>query len=181
MKVMGLDISTTTVGFAVVESDDMSLVDIGHLSLKKHVGLYKKADVVMQWLIDMTTKRPLEGTVWIEEPTKRFTPGMSSADTIITLASFNAIISYGIYSQLAHGLAHVKPGEARRTCGLVLTTRAKAGNRSQKEQSYDQLTSATGLLRNVQFPLTKTGKPRAENMDQTDAYVIAYHGAKMAK
>jgi len=166
-----------TVGFSIVESDDLSLVQLGHWSLKKFQGLYAKADHIVGSVAEVTRSYAVESPVWIEEPVMRFTPGMSSAQTISMLISFNAMVSYGIHSRLGHRIEHVKPGDARRSCGLVMTTKAKSGGFSQKEQVYRQLTASNGLLSNVCFPLTKTNKPKQENYDRTDAYVVARHGA----
>lgn len=158
MKILGLDVSTTTVGYAIVETDDMSLVELGHWSLKKHDGLLKKADVVLDALAALFHRHTITAPVWIEEPVMRFTPGMSSAQTISMLIGFNAMVTYGVHSKVNFDVKHVKPGDARRSCGLAMTTKAKAGGLSQKEQTFKQLTAPGGLLASVIFPLTKTGK-----------------------
>lgn len=178
MKILGLDISTSTVGYAIVETDNMSLVALGHWSLKKYNGLLNKADVVLEGVKELLGKHNIDSCVWIEEPVMRFAPGMSSAQTITMLVGFNAMVTYGIHSLLGLQVKHVKPGDARRSCGLYMTTKAKSGNKSQKEQVYCQLISSpSGLLANVAFPLTKTQKPKPENYDEADAYVVARHGA----
>lgn len=177
MRVLGLDISTSCVGFSLMESNDLSLVQLGHWSLKKQIGLNEKADHISERINELVSARLFDGPVWIEEPAMRFTLGMSSAQTIIMLASFNSIVSYIVHSRFKLTTHHVKPGEARRTCGLSLTTKAKAGGASQKQQVYEQLTAPSGLLSAVPFPLTKTGKPKLENYDEADAYVVARHGA----
>lgn len=176
MRVLGLDISTTTVGWAIVESDDMSLIALGHWSLKKLYGLPLKADHVLEQVTQVIKQHGVNTPVWIEEPVMRFTPGMSSAQTISLLIGFNAMVSYGIHLKLNFDVKHVPPQEARKNCGLVLQSKKKTG-KSQKEQVYEKLTAAGDLLSGVSFPLTKTGKPKPENFDETDAYVVARHGA----
>jgi Holliday junction resolvasome RuvABC endonuclease subunit len=178
MNILGLDISTSTVGFAIIDTTDMNIVALGHWSLKNKVGLLNKADVVLDGIKELLSKHNVHSCVWIEEPVMRFAPGMSSAQTITMLVGFNAMVTYGIHSLLGLQVAHVKPGDARRSCGLYMTTKAKSGNKSQKEQVYCQLTShPSGLLANIKFPLTKTQKPKPENYDEADAYVVARHGA----
>jgi hypothetical protein len=176
MRVLGLDISTTTVGWAIVESDDMSLVALGHWSLKKLYGLPPKADHVLEQVAHVINLHGVKGPVWVEEPVMRFTPGMSSAQTISLLIGFNAMVSYGIHLSLNFDVKHVPPQEARKNCGLTLQSKKKTGL-SQKEQVYNKLTAPGDLLSGVSFPLTKTGKPKPENYDETDAYVVARHGA----
>lgn len=180
MKILGLDISTSVVGFAVVESDDMSLIEIGHIDLKKILGgLYRKAEIVADKAEQLLLHHGV-GVVYVEEPVMRFTPGMSSAQTISMLLKFNAMVSFAIHLQ-RHEVIHVTPGDARRTCGLVMTTKKKSGGKSQKEQVYDQLTAKGGLLQFLPWPMTKTNKPKPENYDRADAYVVAYHGAKESR
>lgn len=177
MNVLGLDVSTTTCGWAIVNSSDMSLVSLGHWSLKKIQGLTNKADYVLEKIATIIQINDIKSPIWIEEPVMRFTPGMSSAQTISTLIGFNAMVSYGIHLKMNYVVNHISPGEARRSCGLKLTTKAKAGGKNQKEQVFEALIAPRGLLSNVQFALTKTGKQKPENYDETDAYVIARHGA----
>lgn len=178
---LGLDISTSTIGYCVVESDDLSIVEMGHFSLKKVEGLFNKVDVGTDLIRRMMARLDVKRAC-VEESVQAFTMGMSSAQTILLLAKYNALISYHVRNHLGDAnLTWVKPGEARRTCGLVLTTKKKAGGASQKQQVYEQLTSPTGLLSHIVFPLTKTGKPKSENFDEADAFVVAYHGAVKSK
>ncbi len=178
MRILGLDLSTTTIGFAVVESDDLSIVELGHISLKKIDGLFNKVDHAVPQIAAIIVGLCITKCC-VEESVQMFTMGMSSAHTILTLAKFNALVSYHVRNQVGDAnITFVKPGEARRSCGVILTTKAKAGGASQKEQTYQQLTSSTGLLANVKFELTKTGKQRPESYDRADAFVVAYHMAK---
>lgn len=155
----------------------MSLVELGHVSLKKVDGLFNKVDDVVPRIAGIIAENAIS-KCYIEESVQMFTPGMSSAHTILTLAKFNALVTFHVRNQLTDkNTIYVKPLEARQTCGVILTTKAKAGGLSQKEQTFLALTSTGGLLSKVSFPLTKTGKQRPENYDRSDAFVIAYHGA----
>jgi len=181
VRILGLDLSTSCVGYCILESTDRSIVELGHISLKNVEGLFNKVDDIVPKVAALLVGHNIS-KCFIEEPVQMFTMGMSSAHTILTLAKFNALVSYHVRNQLTDANTFfVKPTEARKTCGLVMTTKAKSGGMSQKEQTYSQLTSPTGLLSGVSFPLTKTGKPRPENFDRADAYVVAYHGAVKTK
>lgn len=181
MRIIGLDVSTSVVGFCVLESSDRSIVELGHVSLKNIDGLFQKVDYVVPKIAAILVGHSIS-KCWVEEAVMMFSAGMSSAQTILILAKFNALVSYHVRNQLGDAnIVWVKPTEARKTCGLIMTTKAKAGGKSQKEQVYSQLTSPTGLLSHIAFPLTKTGKPKPENFDEADAYVVAYHGAVKVK
>lgn len=181
MRVLGLDISTQTIGYAVVESDDRSIVELGHISLKNVEGLFNKVDYVVPKIAGLITGHAVS-KAYVEEAVQMFTKGMSSAQTILTLAKFNALISYHVRNHLGDAnITWVKPGEARKTCGLVMTTKAKAGGASQKEQTFSQLTAPNGLLSHITWEMTKTGKVKPESYDRADAFVVAYHGAVKSK
>ena len=181
MRVIGLDISTSCLGYCVVESDDKSIVELGHINLKSVEGLFNKVDFavpkIASLMIDLNVSK-----AFIEEAVMMFSAGMSSAQTILTLAKFNALISYHVRNQLGDSnIVWVKPTEARKTCGLVMTTKAKAGGASQKEQTFRQLTAPNGLLSHVKWDMTKTNKVKPESFDRADAFVVAYHGAVKSK
>lgn len=181
MRVLGLDISTSVIGYCVIESDDRSIVELGHISLKNVEGLFNKVDFAVPNIAAILVGHNVS-KCYIEEPVQMFTAGMSSAHTILTLAKFNALVSYHVRNQLSDANTFfVKPNEARKTCGLIMTTKAKAGGLSVKEQCFNQLTASNGLLSHVKWDMTKTGKPKPENFDRADAYVVAYHGAAMSK
>lgn len=177
MRILGLDLSTTTIGYCVTESDDRSIVELGHISLKNVEGLFNKVDFVVPKIAALMVGLCVS-KAYVEEAVMMFSAGMSSAQTILTLAKFNALVSYHVRNQLGDAnIAWVKPNEARKTCGVTLTTKAKAGGKGQKEQTFDQLTAPNGLLSHVKWDLTKTGKVKPESYDRADAFVVAYHGA----
>ena len=187
MRVIGLDLSTSTIGYCVIETHapfrpkvDYAIVEMNHFSLKNVEGLFNKVDIGFDAILKVMIRLGVQ-QAYIEEPVQAFTPGMSSAATIILLAKFKALISYHVRNHLGDAnLFYVKPTEARKTCSLVMTTKAKAGGKSQKEQVFEQLTAPNGLLSHVKFELTKTGKQKPENYDRADAFVVAYHGAVKA-
>ncbi len=180
MRVLGLDISTSVIGYCVVESDDKSIVELGHISLKNVEGLFNKVDFAVPKIAALMVGLSVS-KVYVEEAVMMFSAGMSSAQTILTLAKFNALVSYHVRNQLGDAnIVWVKPNEARKTCGIQLTTKKKAGV-GQKEQTFQQLTAPNGLLSHVKWDMTKTNKVKPESYDRADAFVVAYHGAVKAR
>jgi len=181
VRILGLDLSTSCVGYCILESTDRSIVELGHISLKNVEGLFNKIDDIVPKVAALLVGHNIS-KCFIEEPVQMFTMGMSSAHTILTLAKFNALVSYHVRNQLGDAnIAFVKPNEARKSCGIILTTKAKAGGASQKEQTFSQLTAPNGLLSHIKWDMTKTGKVKPESYDRADAYVVAIYGAVKTK
>ena len=89
--ILGLDISTSIVGVAVI--DDRKLVLSTHWDLSKLDTLFSKAELVGSELWQIRNNYNIEH-IFIETALKKFIPGRSRADTIMKLAKFNGIISW---------------------------------------------------------------------------------------
>ena len=80
---LALDISTSCTGYCLFDEDE--LVDIGHIDLSKHKGLYEKAKHVKARIFELGSKYRIHRVV-VEENLQAFRPGLSSAKTLMTLA-----------------------------------------------------------------------------------------------
>ena len=173
---LGLDISTSVVGICVLDSKTGELVKLTHKKLVKFDDEYEKADnFVSDWVEpDWKVRR-----IYIEEAAKKFTPGFSSADTIMTLGRFNGILSYMVYK-----LFDVKP---------IMVNVRSARSRLNIKIDYKDKTSSTKdkvLLSvrtiNPHFPWiireAKTGQFKGQmiydkvNEDMADSWVICRGG-----
>ena len=85
--ILGLDISTTMVGCAVL---DPKLVRSENWDLSKCETTFDKAELIGAELYSLRSEYNIEH-IFIETALKRFLPGRSRADTIIKLAKFNGI------------------------------------------------------------------------------------------
>ena len=90
--ILGLDVSTSTTGFCVLNSKGC-VVEIGYISLAKTKELCEKGAVFRE-NIERICKEHDVKHVFIEEAFQRYGRGMSSARTITRLASFNGIVQY---------------------------------------------------------------------------------------
>ena len=90
--ILGLDISTTIVGVALI-NDEGNLIVSNHWDISKQESLFEKAEMVGSLLWELKTEYKIE-KVFIETALKKFFPGKSRADTIIKLAKFNGIVSW---------------------------------------------------------------------------------------
>ena len=93
--ILALDISTSITGFCIFNKWDC--VHIGHIDLRKEKDFFKKVDLVKNKIEELHKKYNFED-VAIEEAFQSFGRGLSSAKTLFTLAKFNGIIQYNVFS-----------------------------------------------------------------------------------
>ena len=91
--ILGLDISTTMVGVAVIDISSRALVKVEGWDISKAQTIFEKAETIGAELYTLRSKYNIT-EVFIETALKKFLPGRSRADTIIKLAKFNGIVSW---------------------------------------------------------------------------------------
>ena len=94
--ILGLDISTTMVGVAVINKETRSLVKSDGWDISKLETTFEKAEFIGAELYTLRAEYDIQD-LFIETALKRFMPGKSRADTIIKLAKFNGIVSWLCY------------------------------------------------------------------------------------
>ena len=104
MRKIGLDASTTTVGFAFV--DDKNVIDIGFIPIDKQKTIRDKVQLTMD---ELTKLDPFEEVdkIYIEDNLSGFMRGRTSQQTIIKLAKFNAVLVYCLefaYGEIVDGI-----------------------------------------------------------------------------
>tara|TARA_Y100000310_G_scaffold208119_1_gene208656 strand:- start:236 stop:790 length:555 start_codon:yes stop_codon:yes gene_type:complete len=176
MKViLGLDVSTSCVGWCLLQASDGSLVAAGYIPLKDIKDMFCKAQRVQETLVALVDKHAIEA-VAIEENLQAFRPGFSSAKTLITLARFNGIVSWLSYKCTNLNPEFINVNHARKSIGLKIDRKSSL---STKEQVLEWVTY--NGMNDFQWP-TRTLKsgPRKDHVifadgcyDISDAFVIA--------
>ena len=166
MKKIGLDASTTTVGFAFV--DNKNVIDIGFIPIDKQKTIRDKVQLTMD---ELTKLDPFEEVdkIYIEDNLSGFSRGRTSQQTIIKLAKFNAVLTYCLefaYGEIVEG---VNPMTARKH----LFGKARVKGKTAKEFVKEEINSLYNLEEYVK--LTKTGLWDKRNMDSYDALVCALY------
>lgn len=138
--------------------------------------MWTKADHVRDTLVSWCADARFSGLthVFIEDAAKRFSPGMSSAETIGTLLRFNGLTSFLVHEIFGIDPAYIAVGQARKLCGLKMQQKAKAGGLGHKDQTYAAIMSTD--LKSTVWPTKKSGKTVDWAHDVVDAYVIAKAG-----
>ena len=175
--ILGLDVSTTTTGFCLLNSEN-EILSLGYIPLAKYKDLCIKGQNVKLILSDLIKKYKID-FVYIEAPFERYSRGMSSAKTITRLASFNGIVQYICFDTLGINPCMLTVHESRRMCGIKTLSKKKAG-KDVKEQVFEEVTKR--IKYNWPTKTLKSGPRKGqtiiinESRDMADAWVIASAG-----
>ena len=111
MKKIGLDASTTTVGYAFV--DDKTVIDIGFIPINKEKTIRDKVHVTLDTLNELCPFEDVD-KIYIEDNLSGFSRGRTSQQTIIKLAKFNAVLVYCLEFGFGEIVEGVHPMTARK-------------------------------------------------------------------
>jgi hypothetical protein len=179
-RILGLDISTTTIGWALMTPEGFSL-EMHYIPLGKIENLYKKAQEFRKWVQLMHARWDITH-VFIEEDLKKFRRGFSSATVIRKLSRFNGMACLVVFEELGLSPELVNVNKGRKSLGVVIDKKDKT--KSTKEKVFDWLIENDEFCKNFDWP-TKIlrGGPRkgqevmiTECGDMADAYVMARSG-----
>ena len=131
--ILALDISTSITGFCVFNQWDC--IHIGHIDLRKEKDFFKKVDLVKNKIEDLNKHYKFK-KVAIEEAFQSFGRGRSSAKTLFTLAKFNGIIQYIVFT-LGIDTTVINVNNARKLVGIKIDKKDKT--RTTKEKVLDQV------------------------------------------
>ena len=166
MKKLGLDASTTTVGYAFVDGKD--IVTMGFIPIQKEKTIRDKVQLTMDTITQLDPFDKIE-QIYIEDNLSGFMRGRTSQQTIIKLAKFNAVLVYCLefaYGEIVDG---VNPMTARKH----LFGKARKQGVSAKDFVKEEINCLYNIEEYVK--LTKTGLWDKRNMDSYDALVCALY------
>ena len=166
MKKLGLDASTTTVGYAFVDGSEV--IDLGFIPIQKEKSIRDKVQLTMDTITDIDPFEQID-KIYIEDSLSGFSRGRTSQQTIIKLAKFNAVLVYCLefaYGEIVDG---VNPMTARKH----LFGKARKQGVTAKDFVKKEINCLYNLEEYVK--LTKTGLWDKRNMDAYDALVCALY------
>ena len=166
MKKIGLDASTTTVGYAFV--DDKTVIDVGFIPIHKEKTIRDKIQVILDTLNELCPFSEVD-KIYIEDNLSGFSRGRTSQQTIIKLAKFNAVLTYCLEFAFGEIVEGVNPMTARKQ----LFGKARKQGVPAKDFVKEQINCLYNLEKYVK--LTKTGLWDKRNLDGYDALVCALY------
>jgi|TARA_R110002033_G_scaffold65428_1_gene116556 Holliday junction resolvasome RuvABC endonuclease subunit len=166
VKILGLDASTTTVGYAFVENK--KVIDMGFIPINKEKTIRDKVQVTLDEINKLDPFDEID-KIYIEDSLSGFMRGRTSQQTIIKLAKFNAVLTYCLefaYGEIVDG---INPMTARKH----LFGKSREKGVSAKDFVKKEINCLYSLEEYVK--LTKTGLWDKRNMDAYDALVCALY------
>lgn len=170
--VLGLDISTSIVGGAIIDKEDKSLKGLFYVDLSKEKGLLNKIKALK---IELQKYDGLIGHVAIEEPLVMFKEGFSRAQVLSLLSQFN-----GMCQLLTFLLYNTEPVMYNVNTARKLSYPNLKFPAGEKRKELVQIECAK-LYPEVDWPMKRTGKFKDEVFDMADAISIALCHVKCMK
>ena len=178
--ILGIDISTSITGFAIVADDQLVFYD--SIDLRKQKDMFDKTIAMKEKLLDLyemyqcdndssirlgESQFPIEH-IYIEQPFTFFNSGGSSAKTMATLQKFNGIVSWLVYELFEIRPKFIGATSARKQAGIKVPRGQKA-----KQVVLEHLLKTEPAFK-VEY--TRHGNPKPESFDRADAIIIAKAG-----
>tara|TARA_R110002020_G_scaffold382927_2_gene593617 strand:- start:1609 stop:2163 length:555 start_codon:yes stop_codon:yes gene_type:complete len=181
--ILGVDVSTSITGFAIVA--DNQLVYYDSIDMRKHKNVFDKTIAIKEKILDLfemyqcnnddsmrlgISDYPIEH-IYIEQPFTFFNSGGSSAKTMATLQKFNGIVSWLLFETFEIRPEYVGATTARKHAGIKVPRGQKA-----KQVVLQHLLDTEPAFK---IEYTKHGNPKPESYDRADAIVVAKAGWKI--
>ena len=185
--ILGVDVSTSITGFAVVA--DGQLVYYDSIDLRKHKNVFDKTIAIKEKILDLYEMYQLNNDdtssagfgdsrypikhIYIEQPFTFFNSGGSSAKTMAALQKFNGIVSWILFEVFEIRPEFIGATAARKHAGIKVPRGQKA------KQVVLQHLLDTEPAFTIEY--TRHGNPKPESYDRADAIVIAKAGWEIEK
>ena len=181
--ILGVDVSTSITGFAIVTDDELVYYD--SVDLRKYKNVFDKSVALKEKVLDLYEMYQLSNNdnptwgdsdypikeIYIEQPFMFFNSGGSSAKTMASLQRFNGIVSWMMYEIFEIRPKYVTATQARKHAGIKVPRGQKA-----KKVVLEHLLETERAFK-IQY--TSHGNPKPESYDRADAIVVAKAGWKI--
>ena len=137
MVTLGLDISTTCVGYAFTK--DKEILDMGFIDIKKQITPREKVFFVLEFLNNISYIDEVD-KIYVEDNLSGFAGGRTSQQVIVKLAKFNAVLCFVIEDTFEIEVKNINPMTARKYVfgkARVKGIKAKEFVKMKVEQMYD--------------------------------------------
>ena len=167
--ILGLDISTSITGYAILDLDG-KIQEIGSWDMrnKNHFpDMFSKSLFIKEKLKEIDY--PIDH-IFIEPALNMFMMGKSSSHTISTLIKFNGITSWMCFEEFGIQPQFIPAISARKKCGITI----KRGTKAKEQVFKFMIDNEPQFGYTVEY--TKHGNPKPQYYDRADALVMARAG-----
>ena len=180
--ILGVDVSTSITGFAIVA--DGQLVYYDSIDLRKHKNVFDKTIAIKEKILDLYEMYQLNNDdstsagwgdstypiqyIYVEQPFTFFNSGGSSGKTMAALQRFNGIVSWLLFEMFEIRPEYIGATSARKQVGIKVPRGKKA-----KQVVIEHLLETEPAFK---IEYTRHGNPKPESYDRADAIVIAKAG-----
>ena len=168
MVTLGLDASTTCVGYAFTE--DKKILDMGFIDIKKEKTPKEKVQKVLDFLHQISYIDNVNN-INIEDNLSGFAGGRTSQQVIIKLAKFNAILCF-MLENFEYNVNSINPMTARKQ----VFGKARVKGKKAKEFVQEEIEKMYNT--NKWCKETKTGLWDKRNIDMYDGLVMSLYEKK---
>jgi len=171
-KILGLDISSSTIGWALlkVKNGSFSLDAYGHIKPTK--SKKKGKDISLSERLSDTYDSMSElfsninpDDIIVEKYANRFTAGRSTARTIMMLSTFNELISFCSYREMSKLTHQYAPITIRSSISKFFDKKLKS-----KDDAFEFVCEN---ISNFQTKTNRVGNMKKESYDEADAICVA--------
>ena len=170
MVTLGLDASTTCVGYAFTE--DKKILDMGFIDIKKEKTPKDKVQKVLEYLNNSSYIDEVMD-INIEDNLSGFAGGRTSQQVIIKLAKFNAILCFMLEEMFEFNVNSVNPMTARKQVF------GKARVKGKKAKQFVQEEIEKMYNTNKWCKETARGNWDKRNIDMYDGLVMSLYEKKV--
>ncbi|MDB2481537.1 crossover junction endodeoxyribonuclease RuvC [bacterium] len=168
MKILGLDISSSVIGWAIIQKkdDSLNLLNYGNIKpLKSSKGnMTERLDDAFVKIKKLLKEETFDD-IAVEQYANKFSKGRSSARTIIVLSSFNEVVCLACYQEKNITPHKISPATIRKNVGKHFGEKIVS-----KEDAFELITKN---FKNFKITKNRNLKIRKEHYDESDAICVA--------
>jgi len=169
MKVLGLDISTTKIGIALLDDEELIISEV--IKLKSNMSLEQRAHIFEEKMLQIDDKHVIMD-IYIEAPAMMFGGGRTTAITMAKLQRFNGMTSFIVSAVFDIEALQINPLSARSVLGIKMPR--KLPNKEKKRFIIDWVKEK--YRDGFRYDMTRQGNPQPGTDDKADAVVIGLAG-----
>jgi Holliday junction resolvasome RuvABC endonuclease subunit len=168
MKILGLDISSSKIGIALLDSDEIVISEV--LKFKTSMSLEERAEIFEQRMRQINEQHVVYD-VFVEQPAMMFKGG-TTAFTMATLQRFNGMCCYVVNIVFEMEAELINPISAR----SALDIKVPRGIPSKEKKNFIIERMSERFGEEFSYNMTRQGNPQPGTDDRADALVVALAG-----